>query len=377
MPSEKETTAPRIRRITTTADWRALQPQWDTLLAASRADAIFLTWDWIDVWLDVYGSGGQWFILVAENQSGALIGAAPMMITRGAKAPGKWIRRLTLIGQQADTASEYLDWIAHRDHESKVATAFASHFFNDMRAEWDLIEFTFVREDATLLPALRAAFEKTNPAALCIDLQTTSPYLALPATWEEFAASRSGSFRNKLNKFHRDHKVALRFAGTDISIADGMTLIRQLHHKRWRGASNSFTSQHYIRFHDQIAARFHPQGRLLLIFLELDGQIVAGRYDFAYGGKGWNFQGGWLPEWEKQRAGKMLVTEVIRWCIEHGLREYDFLGGDASYKSDWTETSRTLVTLTAPNPRSLRGRIYTSLRTLARSRAKKASVRDS
>ncbi len=365
--------APCIRSVSTIAEWKLLQPHWDGMLAKSRADAVFLTWDWIDVWLEVYGRGGQWFILVAENAAGSLIGAAPMMIVRGKKMPGKWIRRLTLIGQQADTASEYLDWISLREFEAEVTSAFVHYLFNDIRSDWDLIEFTFVREDATLLPALRAEFSQKNPSGLQVQFQTSSPYLHLPSTWEEFAASRSGSFRNKLNKFHRDHQVELRFGGVDMSISDGMELIRLLHHKRWNGASSSFTSELYIRFHDQIAARFHPLGRLILIFLVLDGQIVAGRYDFAYGGKGWNFQGGWLPESEKKRAGKMLVTEVIRWCISNGLKEYDFLGGDAGYKSDWTEISRKMVKIHAVNPTSTRGYLFARLRTCTQFLRKKSS----
>ena len=368
MPTEKRPQALHIRRITTIPEWRALQSGWDAMLAESRSDAIFLTWDWIDVWLEVYGDGGWWFILVAENEDGRLLGAAPMMVVRGPRVPGKWIRRLTLIGQQADTASEYLDWIARRDCEQELATAFAQHLLTDMRAEWDLIELTFVRDDAIVLPALRAVFEKAGSPAPCVDFQTKSPYLPLPATWEEFAASRSSGFRNRLNKLHRDHEVRIRLGGVDMSVAEGMRLIRELHHKRWRGESSSFVSARYIRFHDLIAERLHALDRLLLVFLEIDGQIVAGRYDFGYGGKGWCFQGGWLPDWEKQSAGKMLVAEIIRVCIQKGLREYDFLGGDAKYKSDWTGLSRNMVRINEPNPGSLCGRIFTGLKKLVQRR---------
>lgn len=373
MPNEERPPTLRIRRVTTLREWRALEPGWDAMLTESRSDAIFLTWDWIDVWLEVYGDGGRWFILVAEDEKGQLLGAAPMMIVRGPKAPGKWIRRLTLIGQQADTASEYLDWIACRHREAEVAAAFARHLLTGMRGEWDMMEFTFVLDDAIVLSALRTLFEKEGHAAPGVEFQTKSPYLPLPATWEEFAGSRSSGFRNRLNKLHRDHAVVIRSAGTDMSVAEGMKLIRDLHHKRWRGESSSFISDRYIRFHDLIAERLHQLDRLLLVFLEIDGQIVAGRYDFGYAGKGWCFQGGWLPDWEKQSAGKMLVAEIIRVCIHRGLREYDFLGGDAKYKSDWTGLSRNMVRITEPNPGSLCGRIFAGVRKLARRRASRTS----
>jgi CelD/BcsL family acetyltransferase involved in cellulose biosynthesis len=105
-----------------------------------------------------------------------------------------------------------------------------------------------------------------------------------------------------------------------------------------------------------------------MIFLEADGQIVAGRYDFAYAGKAWCFQGGWLPEWEKERAGKMMLTAMMRWCIEHGLSEYDFLGGEASYKNEWSSDTRSMADIEASSPSSMRGRLYKALKHLKQRR---------
>jgi CelD/BcsL family acetyltransferase involved in cellulose biosynthesis len=114
----------------------------------------------------------------------------------------------------------------------------------------------------------------------------------------------------------------------------------------------------YVRFHNEVAERFHRRGQLLLIQLEVDGQVIASRYDFAYGGKGWCFQGGWLPEAEKLRPGRTMMAHQMRCCIEHGLQEYDFLGGQASYKGEWSEAERGMVDLSGRNPSSWRGWLF-------------------
>ncbi|MBX7207585.1 MAG: GNAT family N-acetyltransferase [Verrucomicrobiaceae bacterium] len=348
----------KIRRVRDDADWAALGAHWDELLHDSEADAVFLCRDWIDTWLKVYGSGGERVILVAEDETGALLGIAPMMLDRGAGRLGRWVRRLLLVGQKADTASEYLDWIIRRGREQDVGDALARHVTTAMAHEWDVLCFDAMLSTSATIETLRRHFD----GGLSVKPLTNAPYVTLAATWDGFLEQKRAKFRQRLNKFHREHRVRVLLGGHDIGVDEGMAVIRRLNEQRWGDARRSFLSERYRRFHDEVAARLHERGRLLLIFLEVDGTIIAGRYDFAYGGKGWSFQGGWLPEWEKLSAGKLMLAEIMRWCIEHGLREYDFLGGAAAYKTDWSNGERTLVTLDAANPRSTRGKLWRLLR---------------
>lgn len=366
-PSTATESAFKIRRICDPKDWKALEARWDALLKNSVADAVFLCWDWLDTWLTVYGGGGEWVILAAEDTDGRLLGVAPMMLDRGAGIPGRWIRRLMLLGQKADTASEYLDWIIERGRESEIGDAFARFILEDMSGEWDLLWFDAMLSTSPTI----ARLQKHLGSKLTVKELSTAPFVRLADSWEEFLASKRAKFRSRWNKFHREHRVELRLAGRDLSVSEGMAIIRRLNEKRWGDERQSFLSDNYKRFHDQVAERLHRRGDLMLIFLEVNGVIIAGRYDFIYGGKGWSFQGGWLPEWEKLSAGKLMLTEIMRYCIEHGVREYDFLGGKASYKDDWADEARTMVTLEARNPRSLRGLIHQKARDLKRRLATK------
>lgn len=351
-----------IRRVRDAAGWAALGDHWDTLLKNSAADAVFLCWDWLDTWVKVYGTGGELVILVAEDSSGAPAGIAPMMLDRGKGIPGRWMRRLMLLGQKADTASEYLDWIIVRGREAEIGDAFARHIVTDMAGEWDLLWFDAMLSTSATIDTLRRHLGQ----GLAVTELTTAPFLRLAATWEDFLASKRAKFRSRWNKFHREHRVELRLAGRDLSVSEGMAIIRRLNEQRWGDARQSFRSENYRRFHDEVAERMHARGELMLIFLEVDGIIIAGRYDFIHGGKGWSFQGGWLPEWEKLSAGKLMLTEIMRHCIEHGVREYDFLGGKASYKDDWADEARSVVMLEARNPRSLRGLVHQTARNIKR-----------
>jgi len=42
------------RIIRTTEELRTLEAGWDALLAKSVHDSLFLTWDWVSTWAEVY-----------------------------------------------------------------------------------------------------------------------------------------------------------------------------------------------------------------------------------------------------------------------------------------------------------------------------------
>jgi hypothetical protein len=377
MPETATSSPPflNVERICDLEGWSRLELEWNELLQDSAADAIFLCWEWLDTWLVVYGDGGEWVILTARNDQGLLLGVAPMMLDRGVGVPGRWTRRLILLGQKADTASEYLDWILRRGYEEEVVFGFCDYLMSVEGHSWDLLRFETMQADSPTLPLLEKAFAAKG-RTLRISHVTKAPFLSLPANWDAFLASRSGTFRTRWNKFHREHCVAVRQTGVDLSVVDGMKIIRELNEKRWGDRRQSFLSDRYRRFHDTVSARLHTAGHLAMLFLEADGQIVAGRYDFSYAGKAWCFQGGWLPEWEKERAGKMMLTAMMRWCIDHGLSEYDFLGGEASYKNEWGKSERRMVDLQAANPYSVRGRLFETLKRFRQRRGRKTGKAD-
>lgn len=343
--SDPAQTAANIRAVTRKEDWASLKRVWDELLHDSTADVVFLCWAWMDCWVQVYGDGGRWLILIAEDESGRVIGIAPMMIDSR-----RGVRHLMLFGQKADTASEYLGWILRRGFEESAGAGFCRYLQSQAGKEWDLLSFDSMLSDSPTITALR----RWLGSSLEVHAQTTAPFVRLPPSWEDFLASKRAKFRQRWTRFHRDYRVEIKLAGRDMSVSEGLAKLRQLNEVRWGADRQSFLSERYLRFHEAVAQRLHESGHLLLIFLEADGEIIAGRYDFVYGGKGWSFQGGWLPEWEKISAGKLILTAIMQWCCEHGIGEYDFLGGKAGYKDDWSEDERRLVRLEAENPRSSR-----------------------
>ena len=88
--------------------FRAIRDQWEELLANSRSDNIFLTFEWLDSWLTVFNDQFELY-LVLQRDGSTLGGAAPLVVDKGG--------RLTFIGSpQAD----YTDIVISNEHPESL-----------------------------------------------------------------------------------------------------------------------------------------------------------------------------------------------------------------------------------------------------------------
>src|SRR6266849_2732849 len=88
----------------------ALDGQWDDLLARSGSDTVFLTWDWLRTWYEVYGAEVEpCVVLVREH--GRLVAAAPLKIEERRRY-GLRVRQLEYIGTGRAVCPDFLDFVS-------------------------------------------------------------------------------------------------------------------------------------------------------------------------------------------------------------------------------------------------------------------------
>jgi CelD/BcsL family acetyltransferase involved in cellulose biosynthesis len=334
-----------------------VHPDHDAVLDRSWNRSIFLTADWLDTWFTCFGHGHD-VLNLAVRRRGELIGAAPLAVTR-ARGP-KEVRRLVVAGQHP-TAGEHLDLVAAGGDEAVVAETVATVLTGALRRRWDVLTVQRVLADSPVLPPLVAALDRAGCRPRVLP-SGTSPYTALPDTVDKLLADRSKNFRGQVrqsrNRVNRlGETVEVRRLDNGLDLATGFDELVRLHRARWADES-SFDTEAKVAFHRALSRRLAARDRLLLVLLTVDGATVGARYDFVFDDRIWCIQGGWDPEHASARPGMFLTEEVLTWGIERGMREYDFLGGDADYKNRWSTGQRQLVTLTAANPSTVRGRLY-------------------
>jgi CelD/BcsL family acetyltransferase involved in cellulose biosynthesis len=334
--------------------FQSLGDRWNDLLSRSASDTIFLTWEWVFNWWQVYGREKELHILILKDQNGALVAIAPFYVRLTKVFKGIQIKEVRFLGSGEDVSPDYLDIIVKKGYENEAIRTILKYLSNDRK--WDILNLTDILSTSSILKKLKkSALDngltvKEVACAIC-------PYIQLPSSWEDYLARLSKNTRYNVRRRTRNLAKQFNtrfFIWEDIDQLDtAMERLATLHNKRWteKGSSQSFATEEYNAFHRAVARDFADKGWLHLSSLELDGEIVGIYYDYQYNNKIYYYQGGFDPSLYKYSLGLVLRAYIIEKAIEEGLTEIDLLKGAYDHKYMWTDLDRCTVNLIIGNSR--------------------------
>lgn len=331
-----------------------LQSEWNTLLARSGTDTIFLTYEWITAWLRWIGREAEPLVLVARERTGELRGIAPLMITT---ADGQ--RQIEFIGTPN---SDYSDFIVAGDRVP-VLRAFFSYLFGRPRA-WARMTLREIAEDSPTLPAmLRLGARRRFPAMplpgeLCPTLLLGQAEADIR---DELARKKYIGKRN----WQKSVQYAQTLGEVEFShaqeISDAKALLGhlfRLHRERW-SADSKFQRQDYERFYDELLVRLWPHRQVAVSAMTIDDRPIAVSFAFPYKRKWTNHT--WVHDRQhaKLSAGTLLVHFLVQSALDEGFDEFDLTRGAEQYKQRFSNKVRQNTDLIVYGRR----REYLALRT--------------
>jgi CelD/BcsL family acetyltransferase involved in cellulose biosynthesis len=327
-----------------TEKFRAMRNEWNCLLKESRADNVFLTWEWLFTWWEIYAGKTELYIIAIRDQKSELVGLAPLKV-RARKVFG--LRRgnvLEFIGTGRDVTSEYLDIIVKRGLETTVTKHIIRYVVEqNPRINWDL---KHLREESPLLQVLSEFINAKMPLHF-LKQWSICPTVTLPKSWEEFCAHKSSNFNKMMKQYlrvsHRDLNLQLVCCNSASELDNDLNQLIALHHNRWKGRSRAFKTNEYIQFHRRIASIFFENGWLRLFFLKSGCSLLAGIYCFKYGETLYYYQSGRNVEFSRHHLGTVLLNRVIMQGIKEGLTQFDLLTGNEPYKFRWADSINTTL----------------------------------
>lgn len=333
--------------VSTSAGLAALRDEWKDLLGASRANTLFLTWEWVTTWWRVYHLGRPHVVLV-RDASGLLVGLAPLRLVQRGAFGATW-NAVAFLGDGGDVTPEHLDLVVREGCGDNVIAAILDGLLSDpLIAEIDLQPLAAQSSSLPLVTArLKHAGGITNRTP-----GPRSPYALLPHSREEFLAGRSRNYRKKLGEYERrcqrKYATRLRRSATATEVTRDLESLRTLHLARWGESSRAFRTTEYLDFHEQFAQLMLEDERLRLYSMEAgaDGRPLAMSYCVNYAGRYYFYQAGRDPSTEGERTGLVLMHQVIQEAIADGATVFDFLSGQEPYKYRWAsgETGSDRVT---------------------------------
>jgi CelD/BcsL family acetyltransferase involved in cellulose biosynthesis len=315
---------------------------WDRLALA--AGSPFMTHAWLSCWWSAFGTGTPIWLLLLDGDGSLCAGAL-------------LYRRAGRLAAAANVHSGDWDALA-RDEDSRAALWAAAL---DMGANRIHLQAMPARAQGTR--AVSEELERRSYRVVRV-AGPHSPWLALPAGWEDLLGTVSSGLRQQVGRRRRtlEREGSLAFR----TVTGGPTLDRDidaflaLEAAGWKGKAGTaiLSDASTERLYRDFARVAATEGWLRLHLLELDGAVIAASYDCAFADRAYLLKTTFSEAHGRLSPGLVLLADVLRSSIEEGLRSYDFLGGADAYKTRWTSELHPRVQIFAYRGVARPGHLY-------------------
>jgi hypothetical protein len=320
----------------------ALQGEWNRLLSQSRADIIFLTWEWISCWVSMNRPFIRPFVIAVRDRYGDLVGLAPFYRANYRLLEIIPYRVLRIMADQA-TGAECLDWIVRKDIEPSVCCVVASTLA-EKSDQWECIWMPYV-------PDWTSASNRILDACLqigffCHKRPVDFGVINLPSNYEYYFQKLSPNMRRDIRRYVR--KILSR---DDVVISqcnseDELTLyldgLFDLHRLRWKikNEEGSFKRKPNLEYFYRTFCPVAIRNRWLRIYgIESNRMLKAIQFGYVYKEVFYSIQEGFDPEFIAG-TGILLRAKIIEECIKNKIAIYDFLAEMTEHKRRWNAEKR-------------------------------------
>ena len=350
----------RIIEINALNEFLELRDIWTKVLAKSRDNNIFLTWEYLSTFWKHFGKNAKLRILCVKDRN-EVIAIAPLRQSRFNFVSWLGYDVIEPLGYRGlmPEGGDYTGLLLG-EKEKECLNLFLKYL--EKHNDWDFIYMYDVPETSAIPDLLR----RTTNSNLKFEIikGTVCPYMPLPDSIDVLFKGFTKKFRNNLRRcmrnLERDYgKVQLKKYDELWSVEQAMKILFKLNQKRWKskGMPGTFKTQEICNFYIDVAKVFAKNNWLALYFLTVNDEPAAGLYCFEYNHKMFAAIIGFDPNYSKYSVGNLLFLKVIQRCIEKKLTEFDFMKGDEPYKFGWTKKYRRNLNIRFINKR-LTSRLY-------------------
>lgn len=338
-------------RVLNEDQWHAIRDSYQALLSRSRADPLFNSPDWQELWWrHLPRSSGDERLSVHAAYDGTELVGALSVVSGKVRRRGLAFRSAQLAGsrlfEQRGAVSEYLDVVAVDGREDEVRAACLRSVARHERCSefvvgWSAASAAWV-EAIGVLPRRRWSYVRI--------LDSLTSYQAdLGEGFDRYLAALSGNARRSLFNLRRklSERGEVRVARVpDDRIEHGLREMNRLHAMRW---GTPALSRETLRVHEDLIARWSGTDRVQLSSLEVAGRTVSMLYDLRLGTTQYNIQMGFDPNFDASVSlGLLHLGYAMEQAAREGVRTYDFLAGSGrstDYKRRIATQSRQIATV--------------------------------
>lgn len=319
---------------------------WEAILSRSAINTPFQQPDFLNIWWSTLG-GGEWdegelWLGLGKRDDGEIVGIAPLFFSVGRDG------RPSIFIVGSVEVSDYLDFIVSESAIGEFVDALLGSLDVEGPEDWEVLDLYNLPEGSPTVQALQRSAEKRGWR---VEKERISPlpFVALGDNWEAYLQALTSKQRKEVKRKLRrveeyPARVSWRIVDRDSPIEPEIDLFLKLMQND--PGKQTFLTDRMQEFFRHLARTALERGWLQLAFLEVGGEPAFGYMNFDYDNKLWIYNSGFNPTHYDLSPGWVLMAYLIRWAIDNGRTEIDFLRGDEGYKYRLGGVDRHIIRLT-------------------------------
>lgn len=327
-----------IEVIKDKSQFAALKENWNALLKDSVSASVYLTWEWLYTWWEVFHDNRELSILTIRD-NGLLVGIAPLLVRHFKYFRLLPSKRVEFLGtgedEKDEVCSNYMDFIVSKDRKDVRGVIF-DYLANKLSSgEWDELVLKTMPETSATLNTISEYFSRNKEIAAQLKYEIVNhsecAVINLPEHWDTYLSSISKSWRNQIN---RGRKEILSKGTVDcelITESDKLSLafdeFISIHQKRWQdvGRPGIFSSKKFTDFHKKVLGLFADKKWVRVRLLKCNGKTIAASYTFNFNKTIYFYSPAYDRDF-KTKIGIGLIERSydIEDAIKYGCIYYDF-----------------------------------------------------
>lgn len=315
---------------------RAMQPEWDGFVAATRAD-LYFTCDWCRTWWQFYGQRYRLHILLLR-QAGRLVGLLPMMIDRLWLGPVP-LKLAKIVG------SDFTTVVFEPPVEAACAEAVYAAALRHLleHAGCDAVRLAPLSGYRPHREQIRRACA-SDPRHLRLvrdrDINVHNMQ-RLPASYDAYLASLPRKHRSELYRVRRQFEGRYSLLRETIDdparVEAAFDEFLAMHQARWLADGRPGYFGELPRseaFNRELIRALSPKGFVWMTRLQADGQTIAWEYDFAFNGMLYGWLGARRTDepWGRMNVSRLSMLGLFETCMQRGIHLIDVGAGAYPYK---------------------------------------------
>jgi len=319
------------RHIHNQSDFQNLQARWQRFIETTTGNSIYLTWEWLYRWWEVYQEDRTLCLLIAE-QGQELVGVFPLLKKRIYTYGIIPITRVEFLStgenEEEEVCPTFMGIAIKCGLEEPVCKGFCLYLTSTLFDEHDelLLDPLLGNDPVTGMLVKYLGAESHYKVTETISSQNIVTRLGdeLEKSFCQSGKKSWKEIKKKKKEIEEAEGSSYRFLERTEDFTEYFNRFIELHNSYWDN-NGAFANEKYCKFQEKVCRDFYRNGWLKLSFLEIDKRVVAGNLDYCFNETVYGYQTAFDKHFKtKLSLGFTSMIYCLKNAISEGYKHYDW-----------------------------------------------------